>query len=101
MLKHHSEWRVTQADGGVMRWVSPTGREYVDRPPSRVRFVSSTDTGTNAGNASGTSSTGNTAGASGDLGANSDGKCDSGGDGGGTDTCVSESEQLPWDETPF
>lgn len=37
-LKHHSEWSVTQESGGVMRWRSPTGREYRDKPASRVRF---------------------------------------------------------------
>lgn len=37
-VKHHSDWTVTQGDGGVMTWVSPTGRIHRDRPPSRVRF---------------------------------------------------------------
>ncbi|MBO1902737.1 DUF222 domain-containing protein [Leucobacter weissii] len=32
-LKHHSDWAVTQETGGVLRWRSPTGREYLDRPP--------------------------------------------------------------------
>lgn len=37
-VKHHTGWSVTQEPGGVMRWTSPTGRETVDKPPSRVRF---------------------------------------------------------------
>lgn len=37
-LKHHTEWTVAQEPGGVVRWTSPTGRETVDKPPSRVRF---------------------------------------------------------------
>ncbi|GAB2553574.1 HNH endonuclease signature motif containing protein [Leucobacter ruminantium] len=32
VLKHHAEWRVSQESGGALRWRSPTGREYVDRP---------------------------------------------------------------------
>lgn len=38
VLKHHSDWEITQEPGGVIRWTSPTGRVYRDRPPSRVRF---------------------------------------------------------------
>lgn len=37
VLKHHGGWRVQQSRGGLMRWTSPAGRRYVDRPP-RVRF---------------------------------------------------------------
>ena len=37
MLKHHGGWRVQQSLDGLMRWTSPAGRRYVDRPP-RVRF---------------------------------------------------------------
>lgn len=37
-VKHHTDWTVTQDDGGVMTWASPTGRIHTDRPPSRVRF---------------------------------------------------------------
>lgn len=48
-LKHHGGWEVTQHDGGVYDWTSPTGRTHTDRPPgmadppaigrvSRVRF---------------------------------------------------------------
>lgn len=32
VLKHHSEWRVVQQQGGELRWTSPAGRSYVDRP---------------------------------------------------------------------
>ena len=37
-LNHHSDWRVSQQRDGVLKWTSPTGREHLDRPPSRVRF---------------------------------------------------------------
>ena len=33
MLKHHSGWRVHQRAGGILHWISPTGRRYVDRAP--------------------------------------------------------------------
>lgn len=36
VLKHHGEWRVAQESGGTLRWTSPTGREYVDRPPGEI-----------------------------------------------------------------
>lgn len=39
VLKHQTDWKVSQEPGGVMHWQSPTGRRYVDRPPGRVRFV--------------------------------------------------------------
>jgi hypothetical protein len=32
VLKHHSDWTVTQQAGGELRWTSPAGRTYVDRP---------------------------------------------------------------------
>lgn len=35
MLKHHSPWHVDQHPGGVLAWRSPTGRSYIDRPPSQ------------------------------------------------------------------
>lgn len=38
MLKHHGGWRVKQSHNGTLKWKSPTGRVYKDRPPSRVRF---------------------------------------------------------------
>ncbi|GAA2838190.1 uncharacterized protein DUF222 [Leucobacter komagatae] len=38
MLKHHTDWRVRQEEGGVMIWTSPTGRQHRDRPESRVKF---------------------------------------------------------------
>lgn len=37
-LKHESAWAVTQQPGGVLEWVSPTGRVYPDIPTSRVMF---------------------------------------------------------------
>lgn len=33
IMKHHGGWRVAQVSRGVMRWTSPAGRQYVDRPP--------------------------------------------------------------------
>lgn len=33
-LKHHAGWRLVQGDGGVLRWRSPAGREYVREPVS-------------------------------------------------------------------
>lgn len=35
MLKHHSPWHVEQRPGGLLEWTSPTGRVYVDRPPTQ------------------------------------------------------------------
>jgi hypothetical protein len=35
-LKHHSDWRVTQAEHGILEWTSPTGRKRIDWPPRRV-----------------------------------------------------------------
>ena len=39
MLKHHSPWHVEQHHGGVLAWTSPTGREYIDRPPPQNTVV--------------------------------------------------------------
>ncbi len=41
MLKHNSPWHVEQRAGGVLEWTSPTGRGYIDRPPTQntVRFT--------------------------------------------------------------
>ncbi|NLB47586.1 MAG: HNH endonuclease [Microbacteriaceae bacterium] len=39
-MKHATPWQVTQHANGDLDWVSPTGRPYRDRPPSRVRFRS-------------------------------------------------------------
>lgn len=33
IMKHHGGWRASQVSRGVMRWTSPAGRQYVDRPP--------------------------------------------------------------------
>lgn len=38
VLKHHTDWQVSQQPNGDMNWVSPTGRSHRDRPASRVRF---------------------------------------------------------------
>lgn len=38
VLKHHTDWRVQQEEGGVMTWTSPTGRLHRDKPVSSVRF---------------------------------------------------------------
>lgn len=32
-LKHHTDWQVEQISGGVLRWMSPTGRQHDTRPP--------------------------------------------------------------------
>lgn len=45
VLKHHTDWSVQQDSGGIIRWTSPTGRVYQDRPPSRVRFRRATPGG--------------------------------------------------------
>ncbi len=34
VLKHNSPWHVAQRSGGVIEWTSPTGRTYIDRPPT-------------------------------------------------------------------
>lgn len=35
-LKHQSRWRVGQLGEGVLRWVSPLGREYTSNPAHRL-----------------------------------------------------------------
>ncbi len=35
-VKHHGRWTVTQLDGGVLEWISPTGRRYLVQPERRV-----------------------------------------------------------------
>ena len=39
VLKHASAWTVEQIGGGVLEWVSPTGRRYVDSPGPTLRFA--------------------------------------------------------------
>lgn len=39
IVKHHTDWRMQQIDGGVIVWTSPTGRTYVDRPPGTPRIT--------------------------------------------------------------
>jgi hypothetical protein len=41
VLKHAAEWTVEQCGDGVLRWTSPTGRIYIDRPAPVLRFVPS------------------------------------------------------------
>jgi hypothetical protein len=36
MVKHHGGWSVTQHAGGVIEWVSPSGRSYLVEPERRV-----------------------------------------------------------------
>ncbi|MFC8680465.1 DUF222 domain-containing protein [Microbacterium ureisolvens] len=40
-VKHATAWRVRQLGGGVLEWISPTQRRYVDKPTSAVQFVPS------------------------------------------------------------
>ncbi|WP_162564200.1 MULTISPECIES: HNH endonuclease signature motif containing protein [Microbacterium] len=40
-VKHATAWRVRQLGGGVLEWISPTRRRYVDKPTSAVQFVPS------------------------------------------------------------
>ncbi|WP_102191839.1 HNH endonuclease signature motif containing protein [Microbacterium aurantiacum] len=35
VLKHHSPWHVEQQGAGIFAWTSPTGKVYLDRPPSQ------------------------------------------------------------------
>ncbi|MFK4790428.1 DUF222 domain-containing protein [Microbacterium sp. ZW T5_56] len=40
VLKHNSAWTVENLGGGVLRWTSPLGYEYIDTPPHhRVMFT--------------------------------------------------------------
>ena len=38
-LDDRDRWSAEQLDGGLIRWRSPLGREYVDTPPPRVMFT--------------------------------------------------------------
>ncbi|MDR6869006.1 hypothetical protein J2Y69_003634 [Microbacterium resistens] len=38
-LDDRDRWSAEQLDGGLIRWRSPLGREYVDMPPPRVMFT--------------------------------------------------------------
>ena len=35
-LKHQTQWRVEQVEGGVMKWTSPSGRSYTTEPETRM-----------------------------------------------------------------
>ncbi len=40
VLKHNSAWTVENLGGGVLRWTSPLGYEYIDTPPHHtVKFT--------------------------------------------------------------
>ena len=41
-LKHATPWHVRNLSGGILEWTSPTGKIYIDDPPSRVRFTPTT-----------------------------------------------------------
>ena len=41
ILKHNTPWTVVQKPGGILEWVSPTGRVYPDVPVSTVMFRAS------------------------------------------------------------
>lgn len=43
VLKHQTAWSVQQLGRGRLRWTSPAGRAYVDRPEPTVRFVGDAD----------------------------------------------------------
>ena len=36
VLKHNSAWKVENLGGGILRWTSPLGHQYVDTPPRRM-----------------------------------------------------------------
>lgn len=38
-LKHHSPWQVVQQPDGVLRWTSPTGKTYADKPLYSTTFT--------------------------------------------------------------
>ncbi|UOQ56960.1 DUF222 domain-containing protein [Leucobacter allii] len=38
-MKHATAWTVRQDGAGVFTWTSPLGRQHVDQPGSRVRFM--------------------------------------------------------------
>lgn len=39
VLKHNTAWTVRRRGGGVLEWMSPTGRAYAERLPATLRFV--------------------------------------------------------------
>ncbi|HKP07959.1 MAG TPA: DUF222 domain-containing protein [Microbacterium sp.] len=41
-LKHATAWRVRQLGDGILEWISPTQRRYLDKPLATVQFVPST-----------------------------------------------------------
>lgn len=43
MLKHHTAWGIEHLGRGKLRWTSPTGNTYIDKPAAMVRFVGPDD----------------------------------------------------------
>ncbi|WP_052460367.1 HNH endonuclease signature motif containing protein [Microbacterium gorillae] len=43
-LKHHTRWRADNLPGGLIRWTSPLGITYTDKPPRTVVFTTPDDT---------------------------------------------------------
>ncbi|MBA8816207.1 hypothetical protein FHX48_001280 [Microbacterium halimionae] len=43
VLKHQTTWSVTQLDSGKLKWLSPTGRAYLDTPAPMLRFIPDPD----------------------------------------------------------
>ncbi|MGM7698692.1 DUF222 domain-containing protein [Microbacterium sp. A84] len=43
VTKHNTPWQVRQLGGGVLEWTSPTGRNYIDRPPGIATHVTFDD----------------------------------------------------------
>ncbi|WP_052460857.1 HNH endonuclease signature motif containing protein [Microbacterium gorillae] len=37
-LKHHTRWKADNLPGGLIRWTSPLGVTYIDKPPRTVVF---------------------------------------------------------------
>lgn len=48
IVKHHGGWSVAQLDGGDLRWVSPAGRVYLEKPERRVPVFRPIEDGTPA-----------------------------------------------------
>ncbi|CDK01922.1 HNH endonuclease [Microbacterium sp. C448] len=42
-LKGETAWTVRQLGGGILEWTSPGGHVYIDKPPSAIHFVPTTD----------------------------------------------------------
>ena len=42
-LKHAAPWKVRQRPGGILEWITPTGRTCADTPQPVLRFTASSD----------------------------------------------------------